>query len=262
MDLSNESKTLFITLLGKANMSKKNLFLKDTKAEEIISNLNYDLRDLKVSKWLSMYLSLRSAIIDELCDKYCSNNPNTTIIHLGCGLDSRCLRVKQNFCKWYDIDYENVIDIRKKFYNDTYKYKMIGSSICDYKWLEEIDNNSDILIIMEGLTMYLKEEEIKELLVQINNRFNNIHIIFDAYSKKAVKYSKRKNPVKQVGAKVNYGVDSAEEFLKLNNNLKYISTHLIKRNDNELPFFTKFVFNHLYCGKFSQSLYKIYEFKL
>ena len=104
--------------------------------------------------------------------------------------------------------------------------------------------------------------EIKELLVQINNRFNNIHIIFDAYSKKAVKYSKRKNPVKQVGAKVNYGVDSAEEFLKLNNNLKYISTHLIKRNDNELPFFTKFVFNHLYCGKFSQSLYKIYEFKL
>ena len=96
-------------------MSKKNLFLKDTKAEEIISNLNYDLRDLKVSKWLSMYLSLRSAIIDELCDKYCSNNPNTTIIHLGCGLDSRCLRVKQNFCKWYDIDYENVIDIRKSF---------------------------------------------------------------------------------------------------------------------------------------------------
>lgn len=262
MDLSNESKTLFITLLGKANMSKKNLFLKDTKAEEIISNLNYDLRDLKVSKWLSMYLSLRGAIIDELCDKYCSNNPNTTIIHLGCGLDSRCLRVKQNFCKWYDIDYENVIDIRKKFYNDTYKYKMIGSSICDYKWLEEIDNNSDILIIMEGLTMYLKEEEIKELLVQINNRFNNVHIIFDAYSKKAVKASKIKNPVNQMNAQIKYGLDKIEDFLKLNSNLKFVNDYVIEYKEENLKGLTKTIFEKVYCGKIAQSYYKIYEFKL
>lgn len=139
---------------------------------------------------------------------------------------------------------------------------MIGRSINDYSWLEQVDDKLDVLIIMEGLTMYLSENEIKELLLKINEKFCNVHLIFDAYSKKAVKYSKIKNPVNQVGAEVKYGVDTAEEFLILNDNLKYVSTHLIKRDANELPFFTKFIFNHLYCGKFSQSLYKIYEFEL
>ena len=36
MELNNESKTLFIPLLGKAIMSKDNIFLHDPKAEEII----------------------------------------------------------------------------------------------------------------------------------------------------------------------------------------------------------------------------------
>lgn len=69
MELNNESKTLFIPLLGKALMSKDNLFLSDPKAEEIISNIDYyDFNSLKQSKWLSMYMSVIALIIDELCN--------------------------------------------------------------------------------------------------------------------------------------------------------------------------------------------------
>lgn len=136
MKLNNESKTLFIPLLGKALMSKDNLFLHDRKAEEIISKIDYDFDSLKQSKWLSMYMSVRALLIDELCNKYIVEHPNATIIHLGCGLDSRCLRVKQNYKNWYDVDYEEVIRIRKKFYSEDNNYKMIGSSVTDYKWLD------------------------------------------------------------------------------------------------------------------------------
>ena len=54
MTMNNESKTLFIPLYGKALMSKKDLFLKDLKAEEIINKIDYDFTKLKQSKWLSM----------------------------------------------------------------------------------------------------------------------------------------------------------------------------------------------------------------
>ena len=37
MDLRSESKTLFIPLVGKALMSKENIIIKDSKAEEIVS---------------------------------------------------------------------------------------------------------------------------------------------------------------------------------------------------------------------------------
>ena len=262
MELNNESKTLFIPLLGKAIMSKDNLFLHDSKAEEIISKIDYDFNSLGESKWLSMYMSLRALIIDELCNKYLENNPNATVIHLGCGLDSRCLRVNQNFHTWYDIDYESVIDMRKQFYEIDAKHQMIASSVTNYQWLNQISNTDNILIIAEGLTMYLSEDEIKDLLIQINNHFGETYLIFDAYTKKGVKSSKIKNPVNKMQAKIKYGFDNPEDFLLLNQNLDYIATHLIKKEDNQLPGLTKFIFNNLYCGKISTSLYKIYEYKL
>ena len=262
MELNNESKTLFIPLLGKATMSKDNLFLHDPKAEEIISKIDYNFKSLKQSIWLSMYMSLRALIIDELCNKYLEKNHNTNIIHLGCGLDSRCLRVNQNFNTWYDIDYKNVIDIRKKFYNNDHKHQMIGCSITDYKWLNQISNNDNILIIAEGLTMYLSEDEIKMLILQLDNHFDNVHMIFDAYTTKGVKGSKIKNPVNQMNAKIKYGFDNPNEFINLNQKLEYVATHLIKKEDNNLHGLKKLIFNNLYCGKISASLYKIYEFNL
>lgn len=262
MQLNNESKTLFIPLLGRAQMSEKNLFLKDTKAEEIINKVDYDFTKLKQSKWLSMYMSLRGLLIDELTNKYLSINKNTTVIHLGCGLDSRCLRIKDNYKIWYDLDFDEVIEVRKEFYQENDKYKMIGSSVTDYKWLDEIDDNNNILIIMEGLTMYLSRAEIIELISKIDERFKKVYLIFDAYTTKAVAASKYKNPVNQMNATIKYGLDNYEEFLKINRRLEYVSSHVIRKKDNKLKGLTKIIFNNLYCGKISERLYKIYEFKL
>ena len=60
----------------------------------------------------------KSSFIDELCNKYILEHPNATIIHLGCGLDSRNLRVHINNL-WYDIDFKDVIDERKIYFNET-----------------------------------------------------------------------------------------------------------------------------------------------
>lgn len=262
MELTNESKTLFIPLLGKAIMSKNNLFLHDPKAEEIVSNIDYDFKSLKQSKWLSMYISVRAMIIDDLCNEYIKTHKNTVIIHLGCGLDSRCLRVNQNFLCWYDIDYESVINMRKKFYTQDKKHKMIGSSVLEYSWLDQINHLDNVLIVAEGLTMYLSKEEIKSLIAHINEKFGDAHLLFDAYSKNGIRGSKIKNPVNQMNAKIKYGFANPDEFLTLNSKLEYVATHLIKKDDNNLHGLTKFIFNNLFCGKISQSLYKIYEFNL
>ena len=96
----------------------------------------------------------------------------------------------------------------------------------------------------------------------LNKKFGDVHLLFDAYSKFGVKSSKIKNPVNQMNAVVKYGIDNPEEFLLLNKKLEYVATHLIKKDDNNLPVFTKVIFNNLYCGRISQSIYKIYEFNL
>ncbi|MBO5476754.1 MAG: class I SAM-dependent methyltransferase [Clostridia bacterium] len=262
MDLNNESKTLFIPLYGKALMSKQNLFIKDKKAEEIINNVEYNFKKLKQSKWLSMYMAARARQIDELCNGYIKENKNLVVIHLGCGLDSRALRVNQEYNMWYDLDFESVIELRKQYYKESEKYKMIGKSVTDLTWLQDIKECEEILIVAEGLTMYLSEEEIKDILVAINNKFKNVTLIFDAYSKKAVKASKIKNPVNQMNAQIKYGLDKMEDFLKLNSNLKFVNEYVIEYKKENLKGITKTIFEKVYCGKIAQSYYKIYEFKL
>lgn len=262
MELNNESKTLFIPLYGKALMSKQKLFLEDSKAEEIIESIDYDFSKLKQSKWLSMFMAVRAKIIDEICSKYMSENQKSNIIHLGCGLDSRCLRVSSGYDKWYDIDFPSVIELRKNFYTEDEKYKMIGSSVTDLEWLNSIGSNDNILVVAEGLTMYLSEEEIKQILNGINSRFPNATIVFDAYSRQAVKSSKLKNPVNQMNASVKWGMNNPSEFKRLNEHLAFVHEYLIKHKEDNLKGMTKFIFENLYCGKIAESLYKIYEFRL
>lgn len=244
-------------------MSRNNLFIKDSKAEEIISKVNFNFDELKQSKWLSMYMAVRANIMDEICNRYITENPNTTVIHLGCGLDSRCLRVDNNNISWYDIDFQSVIDLRKQFYAETENYKMIGKSATNLSWLNEIDlDNQNVLIVAEGLTMYLSEQELQQLLKGINTRLGNATIVFDAYSKQAVKSSKLKNPVNQMNASIKWGMDNPNDFTTLNENLEFVREYLIKNKENNLKGITKFIFENLYCGKISELLYKIYEFRL
>lgn len=244
-------------------MSQKNLFIKDLKAEEITSKVNFKFSELKQSKWLSMYMATRAKIIDEICERYINQNPNITVIHLGCGLDSRSLRINNDSIRWYDIDFESVIDLRKKFYTESEQYKMIGKSVTDLSWLDEIDiDTQSVLIVAEGLTMYLSEQELQQLLNGINNKFSNVNIVFDAYSQKAVKASKYKNPVNQMNANIKWGMDNPDEFIKLNENLEFIREDVIKYKESNLKGITKIIFENLYCGKISERYYKVYEFKI
>ncbi|MBQ9081146.1 MAG: class I SAM-dependent methyltransferase [Clostridia bacterium] len=261
MQLNNESKTLFIPLLGKAQMSRKKLFINDKKAEEIIQSVDFDFKKLKQSEALSMYMAARAAIFDDICNDFILNHPNTVVVHLGCGLDARCLRVNQNYRTWYDVDFESVISLRKRFYEESDNYKMIGASIAELCWEEINHSNANVLVIAEGVTMYLSEEELRETLEKICKAFSGAEILFDAYSMRAVKLSRYKNPVNQVNAAVKWGMDKSQDFLKLNSDLVFVQEYPIFREEKNLKGIKKFLFNHLYCGKFSQSLYKIYRFQ-
>lgn len=131
------------------------------------------------------------------------------------------------------------------------------------KIIDEIDlDNQSVLIVAEGLTMYLSEQELQQLIKGLNSKFSNSTIVFDAYSKQAVKGSKIKNPVNQMNANIKWGMNNPDDFNKLNHNLKFIKEYLIRHKENNLKGMTKFIFDNLYCGKISESLYKIYEFEL
>ncbi len=224
IQLKNEMETLIIPLYGKAKMSEEGVF-QDSFAEAAITKLEYDYSRLKIQNKTQVMLAMRAAIIDGFTEEFIKENPNCMVLHLGCGLDARYMRLGLPIEKWYDLDFPEVIDIKKQLYRETENYKYISSSVTNLRWIESIEvSEGKVLIIAEGLLMYLPENEIKSLFRSLELKFGNYTIIFDAYSKLTAKSSKHHPSLKKTGAAVKWGVDDPHEIEGYVETVKHVKT--------------------------------------
>ena len=118
---------------------------------------------------------------------------------------------------------ELTVNERKKYYNETDRYKMLVSNTTDNEWLHEIKNKSNAIILLEGVSMYLSNEQLTKLIKDLSDSFNKISLLMDCYTIFAAKMSKYKNPVKDVGVNKVYGIDDPTTLET--DNFKYIKEH-------------------------------------
>ncbi|MGZ4577577.1 MAG: class I SAM-dependent methyltransferase, partial [Mycobacterium sp.] len=91
---------------------------------------------------------------------------------------------------WFDIDQPGVIELRRRLYDDADRYRMIGSSVTDPEWLDQIPTGRPTLVVAEGLLMYLTEEQVRQLLRRLTDRFGCGEMHFDTLSALAPLLSK------------------------------------------------------------------------
>jgi len=224
IQLRNEMETLIIPLYGKAKMSELGIF-KDPYAEAAIGRLDYDYSKLKIQNKTQVMLSMRAAIIDDFSRDFIGKNPNCLVLHLGCGLDARFLRLGLHPQMWYDLDFPEVIGIKRQLYPETDNYQYIASSVTDLGWMDGINAaDSEVLVVAEGLFMYLSEAEIKALFSALKRKFGSFTIILDAYSKLTAKSSKNHPSLKRTGATIKWGIDNPKEIEGYVNGAKYMKT--------------------------------------
>ncbi|SMP59200.1 class I SAM-dependent methyltransferase [Anoxynatronum buryatiense] len=235
IQLKNEMETLIIPLYGKAKMSEIGVF-NDLYAEAAIDKLDYDYSRLKIQKKTQIMLAIRAKIIDDFAKDFISENPNCLVLHLGCGLDARFMRLGPHIEKWYDLDFPEVIDIKKQLYDETENYKYISSSVTDLRWIDGIEViKKEVLVIAEGLFMYLCESEIKALFGALKSKFESYTIIFDAYSKRTAKSIKNHPSLKKTGATIKWGVDNPREIEGYTQTVKHMKTlYLTDKNAIEM----------------------------
>ena len=101
--MNEVNKTLFIPLFGKALVSKQNIILKDPVAEKIWDTEGFELRGKAKSKWLAYNMAMRARVFDDWTDSMLGEKKHALVLHIGCGLDSRCKRVKQPYQLWSDF---------------------------------------------------------------------------------------------------------------------------------------------------------------
>src|SRR5512147_2326395 len=116
--LTKEKETYLATLYGKAlDATAAQPILGDHFAAEAVARIDYDFKALKLPSGGEITLPLRAKHFDEWTCAFLAANPVSTVLHLGCGLDTRVYRIDPGpQVRWFDVDLPDVIALRQQLY--------------------------------------------------------------------------------------------------------------------------------------------------
>lgn len=223
--LTKEKETYLATLYGKAlDNRSENPILGDKFADEVVRHIDFDFEKLKVPKGAEITLPMRAKHLDQWTREFLAANPVSTVLHLGCGLDSRVFRIDPPATvRWYDVDMPDVIELRRRLYPERHDYIMIGSSVTDPHWLDEIPADRPVLVVAEGMVQYLSEKEGIELFNRITGKFPGGELIFDAYSRLTTRLISLLPTARKAHVSLPWGINNPRELEKQVPRLKLVT---------------------------------------
>jgi len=254
--MENVNKTLYIPLYGKAYVSQKGIILRDEKAEQIWTAEAFALKGKSKSKWLAYYMGMRSAVFDRWLAEKMEEMPEAAVLHIGCGMDSRVLRVGERNHLWFDVDFPEVIKQRRRYFEEGPQYKMISGDLREKEWLEAIPGGK-VIAVLEGVSMYVTRSQLKAAFENLYGRFEDVRILMDCYTQFAAKASKYKNPINDVGVTQVYGLDEPGVLPG------YLQEHEMTPDDliDQLSGMEKGIFRSVFAGGIAKKMYRLYEFR-
>jgi O-methyltransferase involved in polyketide biosynthesis len=243
---SKEKETMLMTLSGRAIQSQwENPILRDPWAEEAMRHIDYDLNKqlTGVASW-SIWKDIgptitatRAATFDTLTTRFLADHRDAVVIQVGCGMDSRVYRLDPPASvQWFDVDYPDVIDLRRELFPERDAYHLIGAPLDDLRWLDEVPRGRPGLLIAEGVLHYLGETEVKALLNALVAHFPGGQMIFDSCNSLIVK--RAGSNVGGTGATYKWGLDDPHDIKQLEPKLELIKEF----RPSELVGFSRFPF--------------------
>jgi O-methyltransferase involved in polyketide biosynthesis len=212
--LTKEKETYLATLYGKAmDAAVENPILGDRFAADAVARIDYDFKALKLPKGGEITLPMRAWHFDQWTRAFLAANPESTVLHLGCGLDTRVYRIDPGAkVRWFDVDLPDVIALREQLYPERDGYRRIGSSVTDLAWLDAIPGDTPVLVVAEGLMMYLHEKDGTALFRRITGQFPSGQIAFDGYSGAMVRLVSRLATVRGAKVELVWGIDDPHDL--------------------------------------------------
>jgi O-methyltransferase involved in polyketide biosynthesis len=156
--------------------------LGDRFAAEAVDRIDYDWAKVDKPNIIRnrFGVALRAKQFDVWVADFLRGHPGATVLHLACGVDSRAFRLElSDEVRWFDVDLPDVMDLRRTLYAEADGYRMIAASVTDEAWLTGIPADTPVLIIAEGLLMYLHETEVRHLLQRLTSHFRTGELLFD-----------------------------------------------------------------------------------
>lgn len=212
--LTGAMETLCITLYAKAEESRRpDSLLQDHFAAEAVAKMDYDFARLGVRPDDMIGIAIRAHAFDTWVRGFIAEHPDATILNLGCGLDSRVYRIDPPArIAWFDVDFPEVIDLRRRLYPARGGTTLIPSSVTAPGWLEAVPAKPPVMVVAEGLMPYLAVDEAPQLLRRIAAHFSGGDIVFDGYNWLGLRLIAANRMIRATGATLHWALDDPHDL--------------------------------------------------
>lgn len=212
VDLTGASETLLLPLHARAEhtLSARPRF-EDRAAVDLIARLDYDFSEARRDRLMSDGVILRTLTLDPLVSGFLATHPGATVVNIACGLDTRFHRLDDGVVTWYDLDLPDVIALRRRLLGEDERHRTIAASALDPAWPAQVEAAGDVLVVIEGLSMYLTEEQVRGLMDIIAGSLPGATVLIEVMPRLFQRYGRERSVV-ATGVCFTYGCSDAEEF--------------------------------------------------
>ncbi len=223
VELNGAPETMLQTMYARAVYSQKpgHKFY-DGKAIEIAKAFDYDFTRAEKDAAMSNGVLARTILLDRMVRQFVDENPSGTVVNIACGLDTRFYRVDNGLIRWYDLDLPETIAVRRRFLREDGRVSMIACSAMDPSWAECITPDQEkVLVVIEGLSMYLTQRDVGQILGIIAARFSRVRVILEFMNPWIAGHVKEKS-IEASQAKFTWGAKSGKEIAALCPALRWV----------------------------------------
>ena len=221
--LSGVPETMLQTIYARAKESRGRGAIHDAKAEEITRKLDYDFSLADKDTAMRSGVIARTIVLDRLTKAWLGTHPGGVVVNIACGLDTRCYRMS-GYAHWYNLDLPETMAVREKLLPESGTISQIAMSAME-DWGSKIsEQNVPVLIVIEGLTMYLNAKDVQQIFAVISSRFSQATIFVETMNPTIVRHFKEKS-IDASNAKFIWGIKNGKALAELLPGFRFMEEH-------------------------------------
>ncbi|MHC4840467.1 MAG: class I SAM-dependent methyltransferase [Planctomycetota bacterium] len=181
VNLGLVQETLLVPLWARAMECQQPIpILEDVKSREILESLDYDFSILSKATASQIGCCVRGRLVDGWVREFIAENPEGTVVELGCGLNSRFRRVDNGHINWIDLDLPDTMHLRDRFFSNHSRVKSVTADLRKSDWQNELPEVvGPVFFVSEGVLVYLDSESVRQLFAGLTEKFTGSQIVFD-----------------------------------------------------------------------------------
>lgn len=214
----------------------------DAMAEQFLGQLSLNPAHFENRSYM-FNVAVRTVILDEIVSEFIRRCPGSLVVNFGAGFCTRYYRLSAESTFWAEVDLPAVMEVRRSLNEPaSERHSLIDSSVFHSDCMESLNQpqNGQVLVIAEGVFMYLSKRELRALCTRLQEAFSDVELVFEAISPALLRWKRVKGERLYQSA-----LHSRADLQALHPRLRLVKEHALTARFQELQPFWRRVLNYM-----------------